>query len=85
MIEIAPQDVARAFGQQWTENKIDSGAEKFFLTKEELFGEKKWFILDQNRRILKRTRSDIALARILGVDSTNVERGYETWLNLTSK
>jgi len=85
MIEVSSQDISRAFGKSWTEDKIMSGVTSFYLLRIEQYGEIKWIILDQRKRILKRIRSKIVLGKILGVEETDVEKGYEIWLNLTSK
>ncbi len=84
MVPISTKDMKRAFGAEWVDKKLDEGVHEFFLVKRVIGNEKKWFILDQNHKIIKRTRSKIVLSKVLGTE-THHEGVYEEWIKILNK
>lgn len=81
MIPISDRDISRAFGAEWCKNQKEKGTEEFFLYRKYEGVEKKWFLLDQNNRIVRRIRSNVKLGMILGCDE-QVDQNYDNWIQI---
>lgn len=86
MIPISKRDIKRAFadGVIFIEKGKEKGVEEFFLHKRVISGEKKWLISDAKGNILRRTRSDIVLKKLLGCDD-HIEKAYDEWVEIFNK